>query len=165
MLSDWKVASIAATSSPAVKKIMDCIDFSEARVIVEYGAGAGPITEELLKHMRKDAKLIAFETNGGLIEALKEIEDERLLIFHGSAEDVDEHVKECDYIVSGIPFSFLDEEVRKKIIKKSHAIVKKGFVAYQTTTRLKKDLGLFKEVKDELVALNLPPLFIINAIK
>src|SRR5687767_10748196 len=57
------LGSIVPSSRFLIRKLLRPIDWSRARVIVEYGPGVGTITREALRRMRPDATLIAIETN------------------------------------------------------------------------------------------------------
>lgn len=89
------LGSAFPSSQFMTEKILAPIDFKNARLIVEYGAGVGNISIEILRRMRRDAKLLVFELNEDLIDFLKtEYDDERFIASGRSAEDVEEVLKE-----------------------------------------------------------------------
>src|SRR3569833_1933751 len=55
--------SIVPSSRFLIRQLLEPVDWSQARVSVEYGPGVGVITSEVLRRMRPDALLIAIETN------------------------------------------------------------------------------------------------------
>ena len=57
------VAGLLPSSRFLVDGVLKQIDWSQARVIVEYGAGVGVFTHRVLDRMRTDATLIALEIN------------------------------------------------------------------------------------------------------
>src|SRR5580700_7078648 len=80
------LGSIVPSSRFLIKQLLEPIDWTQARVIVEYGPGVGGITAEILRRMRPDAMLIAIETNPDFVKYLRDsIKDERLRVVEGSA--------------------------------------------------------------------------------
>jgi len=180
LLRDTSVASIAPTSSYCAKKISSLIAFESAKVIIEFGPGDGALTDILLKKMRSDAKLLLIETNPHFIDILKErYDDPRVVIVHDSAEKVSSicqklDIMKADYVVSGIPFSFLSMQKKKQIIRSTASILKNdgSFIIYQALTaplggvNLKKALSIcFDIVHKEMLLWNLPPLYVWEAKK
>lgn len=64
------------SSQFTIEKLLSSIDFDNAKVIVEYGAGIGNISIEILRRMRKNAKLLMFEIKEDLIASFKNEYDE-----------------------------------------------------------------------------------------
>ncbi|SMP46302.1 class I SAM-dependent methyltransferase [Desulfonatronum lacustre] len=177
-LRDKNVASITPTSPFGVKRVCKKIDFSQANVIVEYGPGAGVFTEYLLKKMRPGAHLVLIERNKDMFKCLtKAFRSERVHIFNDSVENVGALVNgqlpgKPDYIISGIPFSYLDQQTRQEIIHQTHQILAENgkFLAYQTFYQKDDHLFVhlehfFRNVKSEFELLNIPPMRIYEAVK
>jgi phospholipid N-methyltransferase len=160
------LGSIIPSSRFLIRQLLQPIDWSAARVIVEYGPGVGVITEEVLRRMRPDAVLIAIETNPEFVEFLgKSMPDPRLHILQGSAESVSEiltrfgHPK-ADYIISGIPFSTIDAPLRERILRNTNAALEPGgaFLVYQFSKRVLPDLQrIFHYVGRQFEPLNVLP--------
>ncbi len=77
-------------------------------------------------------------------------------------------IGEVDYIVSGIPFSFLDEESKISTLEQSHKLLRDGgkFLAYQTSGHLKEPLRkVFGNVSTAFEIRNLPPMTVYEAVK
>jgi phospholipid N-methyltransferase len=142
------LGSIVPSSRFLIRELLRPVDWSRARVIVEYGPGVGVITAELLEHMRPDARLIAIETNPEFVQLLrKQIPDPRLHVVQGSAESVDAILRQegaagADYIISGIPFSMIPGERRESILRKTCQSLTPGgaFLVYQFSSRVLGDL-------------------------
>jgi len=177
-LGDKLVASVAPTSGFAVRRILSRINFAETRLIIEYGPGTGVFTACLLEKMRPDARLILIEQNDVLCQALSRyLADPRVKLFKGKVEDCFDYLwsdggKQADYIISGIPFTFLAEQDRQAVVKNSHRTLKEGgmLFAYQTFCQPFRHLGThlkahFEEVNVMQEVRNLPPLRIFQAIK
>ncbi len=172
-LTDKNVASITPSSAACVKHVCKKIDFSRSVIIFEYGPGTGVFSRYLLDHMTPDSKLILIELNTNFADKLREIDDPRVNVFDDSAAEVGEIAKSlgidnADYIISGIPFSFLEEPDKLDVLKQTYELLKTGggFLAYQTSGHLKDPIRkIFGKVHTELELLNIPPMLIYEAIK
>jgi phospholipid N-methyltransferase len=141
------LGSIIPSSRFLIRQLLQPVDWAAARVIVEYGPGVGSITAEILQRMRPDAQLIAIETNSDFVKFLRSaFPDRRLRVMEGSAESVDEILRQqghehVDYIISGIPFSTIPAELRERILLKTFGALAPGgsFLVYQFSTRLLPD--------------------------
>ena len=172
--TDKDVASITPSSKYCIRKLCEHIDFTTTDVIVEYGGGTGVFTKHFLKKMCPDARLFVFETNDNFAELLNNIEDNRLTVFHESVEDIlklipEDLVGNVDHVVSGIPFSFFDWDMKINILSKTKKVLKNGnkgsFLAYQTSGHLKDPLNeTFGNFTTEFCWKNIPPYFIYEAV-
>lgn len=178
VIKDKHIASITPTSTYGVKKVCCKIDFSRRNVIVEYGPATGVFSTYLLQQLTEHSKLVLIETNNNFVSILrKKIKDPRVKIVHDSAEYVSKIIKDCaveqaDYIISGIPFTFMNEETRKLIVQQTYKALKKGgkFLPYQTFFQKDRHLKNFMEkyfnkVTDEYCFLNAPPMRIYEGVK
>ncbi|HEX6982037.1 MAG TPA: hypothetical protein VF181_04695 [Balneolaceae bacterium] len=172
-LKDKDVASVTPTSRFCIRHVCKPVDFGKDITIVEYGAGAGVFSKYLLTRMTASSRLYLFETNELLFEKLEKISDSRVECFNQSVEKVLELLPEnaigqTDYIISGIPFSFLDNDEKDSILEQSYELLKKNgeFLAYQTSGHLKKPLQKkFNNVHTEWEWRNIPPMTIYEAEK
>jgi phospholipid N-methyltransferase len=177
-ISDKYIASITPTSDFGVRKVCSKIDFSRCRLIVEYGPGTGVFTKYLLEKMGPDSLLIMIERNANFARDLrKKIRDPRAVVVSGCASNILDTLGElgktsADCVISGIPFSFLPDTMKDRILRNSFAALPPGgkFLAYQTfyqsNNHLKSHLDrIFPFVRVEYEMLNLPPLRIYEARK
>lgn len=170
---DKDVASVTPTSKFCIRRVCRPIDFNRDLIIVEYGAGSGVFAEYLLPKMTTGSRLILFETNELLFEKLQEIDDSRVLLFDRSVEYVtellrDELIGKTDFIISGIPFSFIDEGAKRSVLQQSVELLKVGgqFLAYQTSGHLKEPLRkAFGNIKTSWEWRNIPPMTVYEAEK
>src|SRR5436190_19117866 len=149
-----------------VDTLLKQIDWSNARVIVEYGPGLGTFTREIRSRMRTDAKLIAFETNDEFYHYLRRsLRDPRFQLLHQSCAEIGSTLTQlnlpaADYVISGIPFKTLPEELRGEIVQKTHGALRpRGeFLAYQLSGALRPYLErVFGPVRQDFEWLNIPP--------
>jgi phospholipid N-methyltransferase len=152
------VGTFAPSSPFLVRRLMRDIDWQRTRIVVEYGPGVGTITTALLRRMHADARLVVIETNGEFCEFMRtHIDDPRLRVVHGSAENVVEALAQAgldaaDLVVSGIPFSTMPASVRERVLDAtSVALAADGrFLVYQYTRSVLAHLeGRFRVVSQD----------------
>lgn len=174
-IKDRDVASITPSSTFLVKRVCRWIDFSASNVIVEYGPGTGVFTEHIASEMTADSKLILVESNDGFVDKLRERfgGDDRIDIHHDRAENVKQVLAAseetaADYVISGIPFSFLDDEVKHALLERTRDILTDDgqFLVYQNYNHMEEPLRQhFEHVHKEYELLNLPPMYAYQATK
>ncbi len=119
------LGAVVPSSPFLVKDMMSPVDWTRARVLVEYGPGVGTFTKEILKRMRPDAVLVAIELNTDFVEYLCDhIRDPRFHVVHGSAARVrsilaEQNLGSADYIISGLPYRNMSDSLRREILDES----------------------------------------------
>ncbi len=165
----FQVASIIPSSKALVDRVASKMDFSEPRVIAEYGPGEGVHSREIARRMSPDSTLLLFELDPDFSRDLERqfANDPRVHVINGDAAQLPQELQRrgipyCDYIVSGIPFSILDIEKKRALLQKTHEAVKPGgaFIIYQVTNELRQHARLFDHAKSEYFLQNIPPMFI-----
>lgn len=166
-LRDQDVAAIAPSSSFLVRRVCKWIDFSEDQVIVEYGPGNGVFSEYMLDRMTADSTLLLIESNPDFVRMLEEetADDPRAHVLEDRAERIvdildERDIDAVDYIVSGIPFSFLDAEERTDLLTRTRDVLADDgkFLVYQNYNHLEGPLREhFSAVKKEYEPRNIPP--------
>jgi phospholipid N-methyltransferase len=165
----FQIASIMPSSRALVERVSDKIDFDKASVIAEYGPGEGVHTREIARRMRPDARLLIFELDAAFARDLDRqfADDPRVHVCHGDAATLPEELRrrgiaQCDYILSGIPFSILNIDKKRALLQKTHdALADDGsFIIYQVTNELKQHATIFEHADSEYCLQNIPPMFI-----
>ncbi|MSU45474.1 MAG: hypothetical protein EXS47_02500 [Candidatus Zambryskibacteria bacterium] len=170
-IKNWReVGSITPSSKFLVKKMLETVDFENAKIIVELGAGSGIMTRELLKRMNKEAKLIVFETNKDFYKDLKKVNDKRMVVYNQSALNLEKYfnIETVDYIISGVPLSNLPPLDKKNLLLLSYKSLRsKGrYVQFQYSLDSKKDYkNAFDKVEIDFTPLNIPPAFVFSCVK
>jgi len=167
------VGTVTRSSRHLCEKAVSFVDFQNAKVIVELGAGDGVITKHILKHMRPDARLLAFEVHPKFCALLRSIGDERLIVVEDSAEHIgrylsDNNLGEIDDVVSAIPFVALPKEAGQQIVTATRDQMKRGGRYIQVHySLLMKSLyeSVFGNVDVNFVPLNLPPAFLLVSVR
>jgi phospholipid N-methyltransferase len=160
------LGSVIPSSRFLVNRLLAQVDWTRARVIVEYGPGVGTVTTEILRRMAPDAVLVAIETNADFVRFLRRrIHDPRLQLVHGSAANADDvlagaGLEQADYVISGIPYTTMPEVTRDQILRKTHALLHPHgtFLVFQFTRAVLPSLrGLFDIVREEFELRNVMP--------
>jgi len=160
------LGSLIPSSRFLVNTVLDAVDWSRARVIVEYGPGVGTFTAEILRRMRPDARLVVIETNLDFVQFIgASMPDHRLRVEHGSANDVQRILKKlslgrADYVISGIPLGSMPKPLQIEICAASRDVLGDGgqFLVYQFTSRVLPVLrALFPSVNRSVEWRNVPP--------
>lgn len=172
-IKDKDVASVTPTSQHCVKKVCSNFDFSNDFTLVEYGPGDGVFPKYILQKMSPNSRLILIEANKDFAKHLKEtFNDPRVEVHNKLAGEVEtvlksDEVGNIDYVLSGIPFSFLKKDRKREVLQATKNILKDGgmFIAYQTSGHLKKPvMEVFGNYDTDFVALNIPPYFVYKVI-
>lgn len=173
-IKDKRVGAIASTSKGLANKLIENIDFEKKLITVEYGPGHGAISRKLLEKMTNDSVVFVFETNTTFVKKLKEIKDNRLIVINDDASNAKSvlknkyNVEYVDYIISTIPFTFIEKHARSRIMYDSYKMLKQNgmFITYQYSFLI---YGLLKRYFNnanwDVVIFNLPPVVIFNGIK
>lgn len=165
----FQIASIIPSSKALVERVADKIDFRNARVIAEYGPGEGVHSREIARRMRPDAHLLLFEVDAAFSRDLRRqfADDPRVHVINQDAAHLPQEMQrrgiaQCDYIISGIPFSILKIDKKLSLLQKTHEALAPGgsFIIYQVTNELKQHATLFEEADSEYVLQNIPPMFL-----
>jgi phospholipid N-methyltransferase len=166
-----QVASIVPSSRTLVGKVASKIDFSQPRVIAEFGPGEGVHTRELARRLAPGSHLLLFELDPELAVHLREQfkGDQRIEVLNTDAADLPielakRNLPHCDYVVSGIPFSILEKEKKRQLLRNTYDVLKPedhaAFIIYQVTNELTIHCRHFPRVESEYCLRNLPPMFV-----
>jgi phospholipid N-methyltransferase len=165
------LGSLIPSSRFLVDRLLRQVDWRRARVIVEYGPGVGTFTAEILRRMSPAGRLVVFETNEEFVEFLKGgLDDPRLHVIHGSAQEVGTVLARlgcgpADYVISGIPFSTMPEELRDSILRATHAALRPDgrFLVYQFSGKVGPHLQkVFRQVRREFEPRNVLPAWLFD---
>ncbi len=160
------LGSIIPSSRFLVNAVLAPIDWSRARVIVEYGPGVGTFTAEILRRMRSDARLIVIETNLEFVQFMGEsLPDSRLhrrarLRRERAGDPAPPRVAACRLHRVGYSARQHAEETAGAIaIASRDALETRGeFLVYQFTSRVLPVLReTFQGVRRSIEVRNFPP--------
>jgi phosphatidylethanolamine/phosphatidyl-N-methylethanolamine N-methyltransferase len=161
-----QIGSIIPSSGFLEQRILDVAGIKSAKTIVELGSGTGGTTRAILGTMAHNARLLSIEINPRFHAMVKAIEDDRLIAHLGSASELGKIISAHgldapDVIISGIPFSTLDNAEGCRVIEAVSSLLAPSgrFVAYQVSKRV---ATLCRPVlgpeRMRLELLNIPPM-------
>jgi phospholipid N-methyltransferase len=159
-----QVSSFHPSSPQLSKETCRYIDPKKPQVIVELGAGTGPITKIALEKMHPQSKLIAFELEAAFLPHLRE-SCPNAIIVQGDVGKLGEEldklgVDKIDVVLSGLPtpqlpkalniamFGVLEERARDAYFSQITVV---PLLFRGTYTKI------FEQVKFKLVMANIPP--------
>lgn len=149
----------ALTQSGRALALAMAEEIGASKEVVEFGAGTGPVTEEILKRLPQDGRLTCFEINPQFCRFLEQVGDERLRVINGDASDCERYVEQADCIVSELPLALFGEREKERVLE--IAGKSKTFVQLQYMPVLGKAIRRhFTNVKVKFVWRNLPPAFV-----
>ena len=161
-----QVGSVIPSSRFLERRLVAYSGARQARLVVELGPGTGGTTRALLAALPADAKLLAIELEPGFAAILREMNDPRLIVHEGSAEQLPDALGKHglgapDAVISGIPFSTMDGALGRRIAKTIHDALEPGgcFVAYQVRGKV-HDVArpVFGRAQIEVELRNIPPM-------
>ncbi|MCL2405439.1 MAG: methyltransferase [Defluviitaleaceae bacterium] len=164
------VGAVLPSSKFLADKMTSNIDFNNAQCIVEYGAGTGVFTENILKLRKPDTVVILFENNQQFYNLLNEkyANEANLYVVNDSAEHIGKYlqmhnVSVADYIISGLPFASLPQAVSANIMTQTKNFLRPGgsFITFQYTL-LKRDFikQYFANIAVTREIRNVPPAYV-----
>ena len=158
----WMLGSVIPSSPFLVRKVLGRVDWPRVERVIEYGPGVGTFTREILRRLGKDGSLTVFETNRDFVQWLGRIDDPRLRVVHGSAEEARTVLAgtKVDYAISGIPFKHFPGRMRRAIVEMTHDVLRPGghFLVYQFSRSVRPILeSTFGPVEEDFEPLNLMP--------
>lgn len=161
-----QVGSVVASSAFLERRIITSADVASAATVVELGCGTGGTTRAILDAMPADGRLLSIEINPRFHAMIESIDGHRLIAHQGSAEALRELLDHYalpapEAVISGIPFSTMDEKVALSILEGIEAALAPSgrFIAYQVRGHV-HTLGrrYFGPAEIAFEPLNIPPL-------
>lgn len=163
-------ASVVPSSPAACRAVLQGIDFSQCKYVVELGPGTGCFTEQLYAQLPSDAQVLIVEVELSYIAHLQEQFGDRFEIVQGSAHLLDDLVAErgwphIDLILSGLPFS-LPASVKVPLFETLRQRISAGtelrFFTYMPPVMKRYYRGFPLRMVRRVLA-NLPPMWIYSA--
>ena len=160
------VGAILPTSRRAVSDLLDLVSFDEARHVVEYGAGTGAYTRQIVSRLAPEASLLAFEVDADMAASLdEEIRDPRVRVIQDSAANVEAYLDgwRVHVLVSALPFTSLPSDVGRQILTTSRRVLAPDgtMLVLQYSPFIERALReTFTTVERRVSPLNVPPAFL-----
>ncbi len=160
------VGSVIPSSRFLERKMVRMAGIGQAQSVVELGPGTGGTTRAILAAMPESATLLAIELDPAFVDHTRDIDDRRLIVHQGSAEQLAElimahRLRPPEAILSGIPFSTMPEATGTRIIEAIRDVLAPGgcLVAYQFRGAVAdRARPIFGEPEVSTEFLNIPPM-------
>jgi len=158
--------AVAFSSKTLVKKMLNHVDFKDAKLIIELGGGDGSITKGIVEKLDPKTELLVFEISKSFCQSMeKQFPQKNVRIINDSAENIGKYLdgRNADYVLSSLPFSFFAPEVRDRILSQSKvALTQSGFFIQGCYSYLLKNLFKkhFGNVNTSFTLKNIPPAFV-----
>ncbi len=118
------IASLAPSSPWLSRTTVRNIDWERANVLVELGAGTGPITRVLAEKSRPDCRVIVLERDHDFAQILQErfAQYPNFDVIEGDVRDLrgmlaDRGVAQADSIVSGLPVPSFPKDLQRDLFR------------------------------------------------
>lgn len=160
--------AVAPSSKHLEKKMLKPINFRDAEIIVEFGAGTGVFTKSILNRISPHTSLVSYEINENFYNQLKHIKDKRLWLINDCVAKLpafmeEYEINEVDYIVSGLPLAIFDKTFVNEVLRTAYNSLKPGgkYIQYQYSVKSFRTLKrFFNDVKLDFTPINIPPAFV-----
>ncbi len=122
-LRDHNVGAFTWSSAALVESVLHNVS-GEQNIVIEYGPGTGAMTKGLLSKLSSKGTLIAVEANAEFVQEIEKLSDARIKIKLGRVENVaaslsEEYTGKTDLVISSIPLSMIDSDMREQIMRDS----------------------------------------------
>ena len=160
-------ASVVPSSRLASRSMLEGLDLSAMRYVVELGPGTGCFTQELLERLPAQCHVLVIELDEGYVADLNARFGDRFEVVQASAHKLDALVEErgwprVDLILSGLPF-VLPEPVKQRLFSSILRRTEKGtvyrFFTYMPPIMKKHYVGFSLRLV-RYVPANFPPMWI-----
>ncbi len=159
------IASLSPSSRWLARAVVDGIDFSRARAVIELGAGTGPVTAELLRRREAHCQVIVVERDPDFCRRLR-TRFPAVDVVEADACELEEvlrdrGIKVVDHIVSGLPLPSFAAKERDRLLRVVGRRLALNGTFRQITGMPWVYQGLYRqyfaEVSFRLVLRNIPP--------
>ncbi len=164
--SPASIGSIVPSSPILVASIMAAVEWEQAKVIVELGAGTGVVTRAINSRRRHGSIFIGFEKDEQMLHDVKRRCPDVIMradAFHLQAELLNLGYSRADCIISCLPFANFDRRQKAQLLDSIYNALRPGgmFIAFQYSLQLQAQLeSVYEEVECQFVMRNIPPAFV-----
>lgn len=163
-----KIASLAPSSPWLSRATVRGIDWDRAKVVVELGAGTGPITRVLAERAKADCRVIVLERDGDFAKLLRErfASLPHFEVIEGDVRDLgallsSRDLHRVDHVVSGLPVPSFPQALRDSLFQVVREVLSPEGSYHQITELAWVYQGLYRKYFDEVrfyfEPRNLPP--------
>ncbi len=126
----FDTGSITPSSTQLAAAMVEGMGISEADTVVELGPGTGVFTRLIQEQLKPDARLLCFEINPEMAEALRR-NFPRAHVVNDSVENLAHHLKEAgrdgvDATISGLPWAAFSPDRQQRLLDATASAMKPG---------------------------------------
>lgn len=119
------IASLAPSSRWLARTTVGNVVWDRARVVVELGAGTGPITRVLVEKAPPECRLVVLERDPDFAKILRERYSDRpnCDVVEGDVRDLaaimaERGIARADYVISGLPVPSFPKDLQRDLFRK-----------------------------------------------
>lgn len=119
------IASLAPSSRWLARTTVGNVAWDRARVVVELGAGTGPITRVLVEKAPPECRLVVLERDPDFAKILRERYSDRpnCDVVEGDVRDLaaimaERGIARADYVISGLPVPSFPKDLQRDLFRK-----------------------------------------------
>ena len=134
------IASLAPSSPWLSRTTVRNIDWDRARVVLELGAGTGPITKVLAEKARPDCRVVVLERDADFARLLRERFGNlpNFDVVEGDVRDLtqilaDRGISQVDHVISGLPVPSFPKDLQRDLFRVVRQILAPGGTYNQIT--------------------------------
>ncbi len=150
-----KIASIAPSSRWLSRATVSNVDWAKAGVIVELGAGTGPITRVIAEKARPETRVIVLERDPDFSRLLRErfAHLPNFDVIEGDVVDLalmlrDRGITRVDHVVSGLPVPSFPKDLQRDLFRAVREVLAPDGAYSQITELALVYMGLYKRYFD-----------------
>lgn len=162
------IASLAPSSPWLSRATVSNVDWDKARVVVELGAGTGPITRVIAERAKPECKVIVLERDADFAKILRERYSHlaHFDVIEGDCRDLaamlaDRGIDRADHIISGLPVPSFPKDLQLDLFRVVRKVLDPAGSYNQITEMPLVYWGLyrrfFEDVKFVFEPRNFPP--------
>jgi phosphatidylethanolamine/phosphatidyl-N-methylethanolamine N-methyltransferase len=125
------IASIAPSSRWLSETTVRNIDWGTVHTLVELGAGTGPITRVIARHVRPDCRVVVIERDHDFARLLRDRfrDSPNFDIVEGNVRDLASILAGCgiyrvDHVISGLPVPSFPKELQKSLFEAVRTVLR-----------------------------------------
>ena len=163
-----KIASLAPSSPWLSRATVGNVDWASARVIVELGAGTGPITRVIAERARPETRVVVLERDADFAKLLRDrfAGFAHFEVIEGDVRDLSAMLAErgidrVDHVISGLPVPSFPKDLQRDLFRSVRDVLDPGGTYNQITEIPWVYQGLYRKHFDRVQFIfeprNFPP--------
>ncbi len=152
-----KIASLAPSSPWLSRTTVRNVDWDRAKVLVELGAGTGPITKVIAERARPETKVLVLERDHDFARLLQERFSAlpNFDVIEGDCRDLaamlaDRGIERADHVISGLPVPSFPKDLQLDLMRVVRQVLEPEGTYNQITELPWVYWGLYRKYFDDV---------------